>query len=95
MEIVERHFEKADSPLPGDLALFRYGRTISHGSIVIAWPQIIHAYITAGAVVIDDAIANQDLVRRLVGFWRLRQSRQGVRGKASETSGPRQVFSGF
>ncbi|MCL1908970.1 MAG: C40 family peptidase [Holophagaceae bacterium] len=72
LEIVERHFEKVDSPLPGDLALFRFGRAISHGSIVIDWPLIIHAYINARAVVLDDAIANQDLAKRLVGFWRLK-----------------------
>ena len=59
-------------PEPGDLALFRYGRAVSHGSIVVAWPTIIHAYITAGAVVLDDAVANTDLAGRLEGFWRLK-----------------------
>lgn len=57
--------------LPGDLALFKYGRCISHGAIVIEWPQIIHAYITAGAVVLDDAEANMGLAKRFVGIWRL------------------------
>jgi cell wall-associated NlpC family hydrolase len=69
---VERHFFKADSPMPGDLALFRYGRAISHSAIVIEWPLVIHAYITAGAVVLDDARANADLAERFVGAWRLR-----------------------
>jgi hypothetical protein len=73
LSIVERFFEKADNPLPGYLALFRYGRSISHGAIVIEWPVVIHAYITAGAVVLDDAIANKDLAERFVGVWRLRQ----------------------
>lgn len=32
-------------PLPGDIALWRFGRTFSHGAIVIEWPRIVHAYI--------------------------------------------------
>jgi cell wall-associated NlpC family hydrolase len=71
LEIVERHFEKTDVPNPGCLALFKYGRAISHGSIIIEWPLIIHAYIAAGAVVLDDAEANQELASRLMGFWQL------------------------
>src|SRR5438270_4473454 len=26
-------------PLPGDIALFRFGRTYSHGAVVIRWPR--------------------------------------------------------
>jgi NlpC/P60 family putative phage cell wall peptidase len=37
-------------PLPGDIALFRFGRTFSHGAIVIAWPRLIHAYWNIGVV---------------------------------------------
>ena len=76
LEIVEKHFQKidTDTPQPGDLALFKYGRVISHGSIVIAWPTIIHAYITAQAVVLDNAITNLDLAKRLKGFWRLKNA---------------------
>ncbi|MES2055815.1 MAG: hydrolase [Pseudomonadota bacterium] len=32
-------------PLPGDIAVFRFGRTFSHGAIIVKWPLIIHAYI--------------------------------------------------
>jgi cell wall-associated NlpC family hydrolase len=56
-------------PLPGDLALYRYGRTISHGAIVTCWPQIIHAHLDSGCVVLDDGEANAELERRFVGFW--------------------------
>lgn len=31
-------------PQPGDIVLFRYGRCFSHGAIVVAWPEIIHAF---------------------------------------------------
>jgi NlpC/P60 family putative phage cell wall peptidase len=37
-------------PLPGDIALFRFGRTFSHGAIVTAWPILIHAYWNIGVV---------------------------------------------
>ena len=37
-------------PLSGDIALFRFGRTFSHGAIVTAWPLLIHAYWNIGVV---------------------------------------------
>ncbi len=37
-------------PLPGDIALFRFGRTYSHGAIVVEWPRLIHAYWAIGVV---------------------------------------------
>lgn len=46
-----------EPPSPGDIALFRYGRTFSHGVIVVEWPRIIHAYWNVG-VVWGDATLN-------------------------------------
>lgn len=37
-------------PLPGDIALFKFGRTFSHGAIVADWPRLIHAYWNIGVV---------------------------------------------
>jgi NlpC/P60 family putative phage cell wall peptidase len=37
-------------PRPGDIALFKFGRTFSHGAIVTAWPRLIHAYWAIGVV---------------------------------------------
>lgn len=37
-------------PGPGDIALFRFGRTFSHGAIVVEWPRLIHAYWAIGVV---------------------------------------------
>lgn len=37
-------------PDPGDIALFRFGRTFSHGAIVVDWPRLIHAYWAIGVV---------------------------------------------
>lgn len=66
---LEKFAAKVDAPQPGDLALFRFGRVISHGSIVVKWPVIVHAYVESRAVVMDDAIANSALARRFVGWW--------------------------
>lgn len=40
-------------PLPGDIIVHQYGRCISHGGIVVKWPQIIHAYRGIGVVLAD------------------------------------------
>ena len=37
-------------PEPGDIALFRFGRTFSHGAIVTEWPRLVHAYWNLGVV---------------------------------------------
>jgi NlpC/P60 family putative phage cell wall peptidase len=37
-------------PQAGDIALFRFGRTFSHGAIVVGWPRLIHAYWAIGVV---------------------------------------------
>jgi len=39
---------------PGDLVLCKIGRVFSHGVIVTAWPQGIHAAVNEGAVVLCD-----------------------------------------
>jgi len=70
---VELFFVKVEAPQPADLALFKYGRVISHGSIVVGWPSIIHAYVTAGKVTLDDGAVNADLAPRFKGWWRLKQ----------------------
>jgi cell wall-associated NlpC family hydrolase len=45
---VERHAHRVDVPLPGDVLLFKFGRCISHGAIVVEWPTVIHAYLRQG-----------------------------------------------
>lgn len=47
-------------PLPADIALWRFGRCYSHGAIVIAWPEIIHAQVGRDCGR-DDARRNQGL----------------------------------
>ena len=37
-------------PQPGDIVAFRFGRTISHGAIVVEWPLVIHSYVGLGVI---------------------------------------------
>lgn len=37
--------------LPGDIAVFQYGRCVSHAGLVLAWPKIIHAYTGLGVII--------------------------------------------
>ncbi|WP_445364891.1 hypothetical protein ACJJJB_00020 (plasmid) [Microbulbifer sp. ANSA001] len=50
-------------PQPGDIAVWRFGRSYAHGALVVSWPTIIHSYVGLG-VVYGDAQADQDLVER-------------------------------
>lgn len=61
------------SALPGDVAMFNFGRHAAHGAIVLAWPRIVHAYVNERAVVVSHVGADAGLAKRLAGIWRLRQ----------------------
>lgn len=52
---VERHACEVLTPLPGDIAVWRFGRTFSHGAIVTEWPFVIHAHRRERMVVRGDA----------------------------------------
>lgn len=70
LAFVERFAHRVDRPEPGDVALFKYGRVISHGAIVIQWPVIIHAYVGQG-VTEDHVVENAGLWPRYEGAWSL------------------------
>jgi cell wall-associated NlpC family hydrolase len=64
--------DQVDKPVKGDVAVFKFGRTFSHGSIIIKWPLVVHAYL-------DDFVREQDatqgfLANRDVLFFRVRQA---------------------
>lgn len=66
---VERYAHQVErAPLPGDIVLYRFDKAISHGAIVLAWPQIIHSYIRLG-VVLDEGVRNHVLREAQVGVW--------------------------
>jgi len=64
-----------ESPQAGDIVLYKFGRCISHAGIVLAWPQIIHAYRGQGVVLAEGD--RGELGKRLAGFWRIRDMSNG------------------
>jgi len=78
LSIVERFARRlgeGEMPRDGDIALYRWGRTISHGGIVDRWPRIIHAYSRSNQVEYGEGDRGEiggpgpDGRRRLAGFW--------------------------
>lgn len=67
---LEKFGHRVDTPQPGDAAVWRFGRTFSHGAIVVEWPTIIHARRKASIVTLDDA-AQDERAGREVRFYTL------------------------
>lgn len=73
--IVEQYADKipdGESPRIGDIPLFKFGRCLAHGGVVVAIepePIMIHADKDAGRVVRCEVRRWED---RLAGYWRLR-----------------------
>jgi cell wall-associated NlpC family hydrolase len=66
--------EPADAK-PGDVMLFKYGRAFSHGAIVTRYPQVVHAVVKDGCVVLGDLDRDSDLFGRpakAFSFWAFR-----------------------
>lgn len=56
--------EISGPPLPGDVAVWKFGRTHSHGAIVINWPVVLQAYIHRSvelASALDEPLASRDV----------------------------------
>jgi cell wall-associated NlpC family hydrolase len=66
---VKQYAQPVDVPAPGDIAVFQFGRCVSHGAIVVAWPLIIHSYLNEGCV-LADATQGQ-MAGRVRGFYSL------------------------
>jgi cell wall-associated NlpC family hydrolase len=60
---------RTDDPLPGDVLLFRYGRAVSHGAILVAPRAVVHAYVGARRVIADDLHPGTDLAERFHSAW--------------------------
>lgn len=56
-----------DPPQSADIALWRYGRTYSHGAIIVRWPEIIEANLVRGII----ANTAQEHRRKPVRFFRI------------------------
>ena len=67
---VQKYCDLIDGdPLPGDIAVFQFGRCVSHAGIVTEWPKIIHAYVDYGVIESD---VNEALLLDALGQSRLR-----------------------
>jgi cell wall-associated NlpC family hydrolase len=61
---IEKFVVETDGlPQPADFVVFRFGRTYSHGAIVVEWPIVIHSYIPHG-VLLSDALRDGELLSR-------------------------------
>lgn len=65
---VEQYAHPVEGPEPGDLALYKVGRCISHAGIVIEWPTIIHASMPDRGCVLGDGLQGW-LSGRLHAFY--------------------------
>lgn len=58
-----------DEVAPGDFGIWKYGRTFSHGAIVIEPPVVLHAVISGRAVVRANMDQEEELKRRPARFF--------------------------
>lgn len=63
------HCRKVDVGLPGDIAMYRYGRQAAHGGIVAESGTLLHAWRDEGQVTLTELHAPA-LVDRFAGFYR-------------------------
>ena len=56
-----------DDPQPGDIALFVFGRTYSHGAIVVEDGFLVHAYLNRGVIL--SRADEEPLQGRVVTYW--------------------------
>lgn len=74
LNTVLEYAHEVETPQPGDFVLWRVGRCLAHGAIILDWPTIVHAVKGVG-VMLDDgnvgAIGNVSLDRRERHFYSL------------------------
>jgi cell wall-associated NlpC family hydrolase len=70
LEWVERYCHQVEEALPGDIALYRMGRCLAHGAIILDAQRKIHAYAVAGCVSVDELRSPPDRAQ-FDSFWSL------------------------
>ena len=65
------HGERVETPEPGDVVMFNFGRHAAHGGIVIDWPLIIHAFKDEGSVCYTH-VTGSPIEDRVAGFYRVK-----------------------
>lgn len=72
---VQKYCDPVTDPQAGDIALFKFGRCVSHGGIYIGDNKIIHAYVGMGVITstLNESIFyDKKGASRLYGFYRPR-----------------------
>jgi uncharacterized protein YijF (DUF1287 family) len=72
---MDKYCQRVVTPEPGDIAMFRYGRCVSHGGIISrveSAPWIIHSYVGIG-VLEEELIPQGALISRLDSYWSLKR----------------------
>ena len=65
---ITQHATRIDTPQPGDILLFKFGRCVSHAGILLSCRQrVIHAYARHGVII--SALTGQELRDRLHSAW--------------------------
>lgn len=67
---LEQYARPILTPMPADLAVYRYGRSYSHIALVVEWPRVVHANRDRKMVCYDDG-EQGILADRDVRFWSL------------------------
>lgn len=63
---MERYSHRVETPQLADIALYRFGRTASHGAIIVSDEFVIHAHRPHGNV---ELIERRALAERLDSYW--------------------------
>lgn len=66
---LEQYCDRVEIARPADVALFRYGKTASHGAIVVDDEYMIHAFAPAGMV---ERIERRALANYFDSYWSMR-----------------------
>lgn len=67
LEGLEKHgATQIEAPLPGDFAMYNFGRHAAHGAIIIDGNSMVHAYRPVGCVTIGD---RREFEPKLDSYW--------------------------
>lgn len=66
LEFVDRFGHRVDTPKPGDIAMYKFGKHAAHGAIIVDDESLIHAFMPTGKVTMDWRRSRE---HQLHGYW--------------------------
>ena len=70
LQWLARFCQRTDTPQPGDIEVYRFGRTYSHGTIIVEGNLRVHAYVNRKVIL--SAPYEEPLEGHLSQFWTLK-----------------------